>query len=357
MKIIHCADLHLDSKMDALSSEMAKLRREEILSTFEKMVSYASNNGVSIIIIAGDMFDTEKVTAKTRERVIRTIFNAQDITFLYLSGNHDDSSFLLDENMPENFKTFSNDWTYYTFDNVVIAGLVNENLSSDSFYDTLKLSEDNINIVTLHGQIIGHKGKDDAKMISLPRLKDKFIDYLALGHIHEYSINKLDLRGSYCYSGCLEGRGFDELGTKGFSLLTIENNRLTQEFVPFSTRQLDCIEFDVSCYENFYDATNDLISLLKSKFDSSSLIKIVLKGEHPLSFVVDLLYLKTKLKDLFFFSKIYDESTLKIDKDDFELDKSIKGEFVRAVLGSSLDEAEKDRVIMCGIKALKGEDL
>ena len=33
--------------------------------------------------------------------------------------------------------------------------------------------------------------------------------------IHKYKKEKLDNRGVYCYSGCLEGRGFDECGEKG----------------------------------------------------------------------------------------------------------------------------------------------
>ena len=38
MKIIHCSDLHLDSKMQSnLSKEQAKERRNEILITFQKI--------------------------------------------------------------------------------------------------------------------------------------------------------------------------------------------------------------------------------------------------------------------------------------------------------------------------------
>ena len=55
------------------------------------------------------------------------------------------------------------------------------------------------------------------------RLKEKNIDYLALGHIHEYSQGQIDLRGKYAYSGCLEGRGFDELGEKGFILIDVSD--------------------------------------------------------------------------------------------------------------------------------------
>ena len=41
MKIIHCADLHLDSKMESnLDREAASMRRDELLDTFERMVRY-----------------------------------------------------------------------------------------------------------------------------------------------------------------------------------------------------------------------------------------------------------------------------------------------------------------------------
>ena len=69
MKIIHCADLHLDSKMESnLDREAAGMRRDELLDTFERMVAYAAEQDVRVILIAGDLFDKPNVrkTAKTR---------------------------------------------------------------------------------------------------------------------------------------------------------------------------------------------------------------------------------------------------------------------------------------------------
>ena len=62
MKIIHCADLHLDSKMESnLDREAASMRRDELLDTFERMVTYAAENEVRVILIAGDLFDKPNV--------------------------------------------------------------------------------------------------------------------------------------------------------------------------------------------------------------------------------------------------------------------------------------------------------
>ena len=70
MKIIHCADLHLDSKMTAnLSREQARERRKEILRTFTRMVEYAAKHEVRVILIAGDLFDTRNVSAMVRNTV------------------------------------------------------------------------------------------------------------------------------------------------------------------------------------------------------------------------------------------------------------------------------------------------
>jgi DNA repair exonuclease SbcCD nuclease subunit len=109
MKIIHCADLHLDSKMTAnLSKEQAKERKMEILRTFSKMVEYAVKNAVSVIIIAGDLFDTRNVSATVRNYVRDVIVNHPKIDFLYLRGNHDNDNFLSKlEQIPENLCLFN----------------------------------------------------------------------------------------------------------------------------------------------------------------------------------------------------------------------------------------------------------
>lgn len=62
MKIIHCADLHLDSNMTSnLSREQAKQRKAELLATFERMIAYAKDNSVKAVIIAGDLYDKKNI--------------------------------------------------------------------------------------------------------------------------------------------------------------------------------------------------------------------------------------------------------------------------------------------------------
>ncbi len=47
MKVIHCADIHLDSSLNTnLSSTKATIRNNEILQSFERLTIYAKENDV-----------------------------------------------------------------------------------------------------------------------------------------------------------------------------------------------------------------------------------------------------------------------------------------------------------------------
>ena len=348
MKFIHCSDIHLDSKMERnLTAAQARERNAEVCATFARMAAFAAQQGVTAVLMAGDLFDTQRATAQTVGFVLDTIRNVPNVDFLYLRGNHDVSAFA-GWDLPENFKTFGDGWTYHRYGEVVIAGIEQE-----PAYDALNLPEDTVNIVTLHGQISTQPGEE---LIALPLLKRKNIDYLALGHIHSYQTGKLDDRGTWCYCGCLEGRGFDELGAKGFVLVNVENKSVSHEFVPFARRTLEEVSVDIT----------DLVTVSQilaaaeeacEGIPAENLVKLTLTGTYTLETQKDLQFLKKMLEGRFWFLKIKDESRLKIEKESYEHDLSLKGEFIRLVMASNRPEEEKERMILCGIRALSGEEV
>ena len=184
MKIIHCADLHLDSKMNSNFDRIkAKERKGEILHTFERMVEYASEQGVDAILIAGDLFDTRNISASVRNTVLFSIKDHPLITFYYLRGNHDADNFLSGlEQIPENLKLFGSQWLSYRQGDVVISGVELSYENAGSAYVSLVLNAQDFNIVMLHGQESESNAKDKTASIHLKALKNKGIDYLALGH-------------------------------------------------------------------------------------------------------------------------------------------------------------------------------
>ena len=160
MKIIHCADLHLDSNMTSnLSREQAKQRKAELLATFERMIAYAKDNFVKAVIIAGDLYDKKNISANARNVFLSAINNNPDITFYYLRGNHDAESLFIDcDTIPDNIKMFNDSWTSYKIeapeDNSVITinGVELTADNSNVIYNSLVLDSNNYNIVTLHVQ-------------------------------------------------------------------------------------------------------------------------------------------------------------------------------------------------------------
>ena len=348
MKFIHCSDIHLDSKMERnLSAAQARERNAEVCATFARLVSFASEQGAKAVIIAGDMFDTERTTAQTVGFVLDRIRTAPQVDFLYLQGNHDASAFAGVE-IPENFKTFQDEWTGFTYENVMISGM-----TGDADYTGLNLDPEKVNIVTLHGQISTQPGEE---LIALPMLKRKNIDYLALGHIHSYQTGKLDERGNWCYCGCLEGRGFDECGKKGFVLLDVEDKQVQHTFVPFARRTLVEVPVDITDLI----AVNQILSASEAAVQdipAENLVKITLTGSCTLETQKDLNFLKKMMEGKFYYLKIKDESRLKIEKESYEHDISLKGEFIRLVMASDRTEEEKEQMILWGIRALSGEEV
>ncbi len=351
MKIIHCADLHLDSPFSSgLPEEKARERRAELLGAFSAMVDFAAENGVRAIIIAGDLYDTRAVSPTARNLVRDAVRNNPGIRFFYLRGNHDASAPLLGAEALPNLCLFGADWTSYDLGGVTVTGAER----GSAPLPPPSLDSGKFNIVVLHGQESETGGE-----VELRPLRGRGIDYLALGHIHSFKAAKLDARGRYCYPGCLVGRGFDECGEHGFVLLDIdeESGTCADSFVPTAERRLCLVRADVSDCMTTSDAERTLRRWLGEEGCSADcLVKAVLVGEtHPES-ERDLELLKKRFEGDFYYFRIADETTVGADFDALAMDASLKGEFIRAVMAENgMTDAERAAVARCGLRALAGE--
>ena len=399
MRIIHCADLHLDSGLQThLSREKARIRRDELLSNFGRLADYASENGVEIVLIAGDLFDGDRVSALTGNMVLSVIAAHPGIRFYYLRGNHDKADCLGRQTggqspdskagFPDNLFLFGSRWKTYAEGKdgrIAIAGIELTRENSAAAHASLRLDPECFNIVMMHGQIyagggvsgdpdrpdggllqkggsVGDPGNaGNAGTISLRALRGKEIDYLALGHIHRRKKDRLDGRGIYCYPGCLEGRGFDECGEHGFALLEIDEwNRLRSHlFIPFARRTLYNLEVDVSGCATTAGMTEKIKERIRREGCSAQdMADITLLGELDVECEKDTGYITSVLSGMFFFARLRDRTKLRIDTEAYLHDKSLRGEFVRKVLGDmSVPEEEKTEVIRLGFMAMDGEEL
>jgi len=91
IKLLHTGDIHLDSAFSGLDSRSAEIRRNELRSAFTSMITYARMNNADLIIIAGDLFDSEYVTKETIS-ILRREFESFAKPIFIAPGNHDPAS-------------------------------------------------------------------------------------------------------------------------------------------------------------------------------------------------------------------------------------------------------------------------
>lgn len=382
---IHCADLHLDSRMEShLSQFQAQNRRKELVQTFLRMAAYAIQHDIQAILISGDLFDTEHTSAFTIASVLNCIQEHPQVDFLYLPGNHDNQvlntlSFGMD--WPDNLwilrsagtpdvnpsfdcnpAVLSHTVTQKSYGQIVVTGLTGD------IRLLPPLSPSQVNLVMLHGQICPHavsceNSTGNIFNYSLKDLSGQNIDYIAAGHIHQYQSGAIDSRGYYCYSGCLEGRGFDECGEKGFVLLDItiqdtsEKAQLSFQFIPFASRRFYDLDLDLTDCTNYQSAWQQ-IEYLFSSIDNTHLVRLKLTGRIPPELNLHTDWLLQKYSDDFYLLYIEDCTKPLISYEDYRYDISLKGEFIRLVLSDpDLKDEEKEKVIKEGLHVLAGEEV
>ena len=361
MKIIHTADLHLDAECSAnYSAEQAKIRKNELLKTFLRIVQYAEENAVSAILIAGDLFDRKTVSKTAANAVYQAVIRHPEITFFYLRGNHDAKGFLeLFTEIPENLKLFTDSWSTYLLGDAGLVRVTGRELKEAhaDLYDTLSLSPDAINIVMLHAEV-AESVKPGPESVNLRGFRNRFIDYLALGHYHTYRKEELDSRGVYVYPGCPEGRGFDESGEKGFVLLDIDEEEKTLDsyFVPFALHVLHRIPVRVDGLTNTLDVLERVREAIAGeKINEGDSAEIVLEGNVDAEDELSTPFIEETLRDRFTVFKVKNETRFTVDYSKYAMDLSLKGEFIRLVQDSGLPDEEKAKIIRAGIAALQGE--
>lgn len=341
MKIIHTADLHIDSPLGGLSFERSKKRRQEILFTFGNICRLAREQDARAVLICGDLCDKGIVASSSTEYILSAVKRASPTIFFYLRGNHDTIDPFDGLSLPENFIPMSNLGQSYTLcDSVTVTSFE----SSDSLVGCPPFSPENFNIVLYHGEI--------SPIVS--DLSGKNIDYLALGHYHTRDFGKIDDRGIWLYPGCPNGRGFDECGEKSVELLEIEEKKTTHDAIVMSDR----IYHDVAITVDGIDGgvlLADKVEDRLSQIPDSDCVRVEFVGKlrGGLSTQSPMI---TELTSRFFGSKIVDSTKIALDNVSGD-GLSLRSKFVELVGASDADDETKELALKYAFAALSGEDI
>jgi DNA repair protein SbcD/Mre11 len=229
MKYLHAADIHLDSPLAGLRARddlPEGVIRHCTRRAFAAMVDLARDEDVAFVVIAGDLYDgdwkdfsTGLFFAEQMRRLGRPCF--------LLRGNHDARSVITRNlKLPDNVREFSS----RTCETIMLPEIevalhghsfpnraVPEDLSA-SYHDRV---EGMLNIGVLHTSAEDPGEHETYAPCNVAALTLKGYDYWALGHIHARRV--LSERPWIVFPGNLQGRHPKESGTKGCTLVTVED--------------------------------------------------------------------------------------------------------------------------------------
>ncbi len=342
MKIIHTADIHLDSPLSQVGD--SAVRRHELLRAVADMAQYADNNGVTAIIIAGDLFDGEYVSAQTLQSVA-DIVNASKAQWFVLKGNHGSAEpYLKLKKLAPRINFFGKDWTYFNFDGVTICGRELGGNDREQ-YASLSLPSNCFNIVVLHGDV-----EDDCYgLIDLKSLAQSGVNYAALGHRHAFAGYKVGNMQA-CYSGVLESRGFDEPSKSGFVLIDTADKQI--KFVEQYIRRIERIKVDVTNVSSDIALENKIADAV-NELSKRNYLDVVFVGELQSGLHLEIAA-NNVLQNRFFALRTTNQTVIPYNIPELTAEVSLRGEFVKLALQLE-DEALRTDVLKYGLKVLGGD--
>lgn len=367
VKILHCADVHIGAAESSLGT-LADSRRAETLIAFERIIDLAKKEDIDILLIAGDLFNSNNVEKSFTDRVFDCFASIPNIKVVYSAGNHDPL------NAESPFKKYSlpdNLYVLDTNDCFVEFSDLNTRVYGKSFKEVYMqgserfslLADDNyINIMCIHGDLRSDLNSD-YNSITNDFIKTSGMDYIALGHVHKRTdIGKIG--NTYlAYCGCPEGQGFDELGEKGVYIGEVSKNNCQLQFFPIAKRMHISENVDISDIASSNEIAEYVLKFIKEKYNDTyadHLYKIILTGQIDENAVISIPEITTRLNDTLYFAKLRDKTEVKLDLETISQENTLKGIFVKNMLAkiNAADENEVNvlkQALNIGLKAFSGE--
>ncbi len=370
-KLLHIADIHLDSPFSLLDAEKASVRRNELRGIFSSVMLFVKSAGIDAVLIAGDLFDTGFVTAETAALIKNAFASCPDCKFIISPGNHDpytETSVYRSVSFSPNVFIFSSETVQkFSFDdlNMDVYGFAfcDNELRRSPVAEFRVEDPERINILLAHCDIASPLSK--YAPVTKNDLSSCGVDYAALGHIHNSDGVLKAGNTHYAYSGVLDGRSYDETGHKGGILLDIQKDHGVLHFqyngIRFSKRHYEKDTLNISGAGSMAEIEEKIRTYITAKkYDMDTLLRLTLSGAVSSDFKLNRAVLEQTDFGLFSF-ELEDQTLPLYNKEHLINDPTIRGEFFRTILphlenGSSQEREIYAEALRIGLSALSGED-
>ncbi len=372
IKILQCGDIHLDTPYTGISAEKSEERRRQLRDSFIRMMQYVQNRGIDVVLMCGDIFDTEYATNTTAEVLIREFNACRDTTFIITPGRTDcyrDNPIYTSGRLPDNCRVVSSAaLTRIDLDELNVSvytwAFIDPSMRENPLYERHVDDVSRINIVAGYADLDGEIGSDRCP-ISKNDLKTFGADYYAFGSRHEASDTVRVDAALYTYSGSLECTGFENPGIGGANLILIDDKegaisidvrKITFGHMRFFTEQIDITGVDA--YNEIINRISRLIS--EKKYGIETALRVELVGYIDPRFIVSRNF-ECEAFGLYYFTLV--DKTLPLwGTEGFKRDMSVKGELFRNLLPLLEGDNEENRLVAArafrvGLAALEGREI
>lgn len=246
IKVLHTGDLHLGMSFarSKLPAEIGRVRRQELWETFDRIIDTAKAEEVDLLLIAGDLFEYNYCTASDIKRINDRFARIPGTRVLIAPGNHDPA-------LPDSlYNTCRWQPNVHIFRSSDICALELEGLGTtvwglgwdrdyivDPLLEGFKVSDDGINVLLAHGEVVPEGTTSDYLPIYLRHLAECGADYAALGHVHKGGVVEHGGRGTARYCTSPEPISFNEDGDHGICIGTLGKGFCDVKFLPIAKRR------------------------------------------------------------------------------------------------------------------------
>lgn len=345
VRILHAADFHLDSAYGALSMEQAVQRRKESRENLTRLVDYGNDHQAQLMLLSGDLFDSDATFGQTGEILTEELGRFCGEVVI-APGNHDyydRRSAYAKLLWPENVHIFRQDVmesiAFPQYGCVVHgAAFLSEN-AEELPLENVAEDDGLLHLGVLHGDV----GSKDSRYrpISVQQIAQSGLAYLALGHVHGCSGVLQAGKTAYAYPGCLEGRGFDELGDKGFLFGEVDSAGVKLRFIPFAKRRYQILNVDLTDSEQPVETICRQLPLRTE----DDIYRILLVGESTEPIRAE--KIQEELSERFYHLEVRDQTRLRQDLWARSDDDTLRGLFLRQMrekYDAATDDTQRQRI-------------
>ncbi len=293
IRLLHTADLHLDSPLRSLALRDDRLRGAvdtASRSALSGLVDTAIEEGVRAVLIAGDLFDGRERSARTAAFLVSAFdrLGAEGIGVFAIHGNHDAQNPISGAvDMPPNVHVFDGRGGKVQLGdtNIWIHGVsFRDRHAPESLLPKFAPPVPGaVNIGLLHTSLAGAPGHDRYAPCTVAELRAHGFDYWALGHIHSRAVHSE--RPFVVMPGMPQGRDMGETGPKSATLIEIAAGAIALREVPSSVVEFRRVPLDVSGAEDDAEIRRRLRTAFEREaaatVSDAAIARLVLSGATP----------------------------------------------------------------------------